>query len=178
MSSGRKKRAVVAIAFLVLITRTASAVELDECKQQRAQYPKDWKNVSAEKTLFDCSSHYTGALRVKLGATDSEGRTLMSLVPLKQSAAGSLEEIAKTIYRIWLDKEQALRLMEGKYFATIVRKETSCWIRGDLRKDSLFFMDNADSPADGLRPGAGSFYNKAPRFSVFQGNAYTCEATK
>src|SRR5262249_55930557 len=27
-------------------------------------------------------------------------------------------------------------------------------------------------------PDAGSFYNKAPRFSVFQGDSYSCEAIK
>ncbi len=37
-------------------------------------------------------------------------------------------------------------------------------------------MDNANPKSDG--PDAGSFYNKAPRFSVFQGDAYECEAIK
>jgi hypothetical protein len=27
-------------------------------------------------------------------------------------------------------------------------------------------------------PDTGSFYNKAPRFSVFQGDSYECEAIK
>jgi hypothetical protein len=27
-------------------------------------------------------------------------------------------------------------------------------------------------------PDAGSFYNKAPRVSVFQGDSYSCEAIK
>jgi hypothetical protein len=37
-------------------------------------------------------------------------------------------------------------------------------------------MDNVNPPADG--PDAGSFYNKAPRLSVFQGDAYDCKAVK
>jgi hypothetical protein len=39
-------------------------------------------------------------------------------------------------------------------------------------------MDNANPAADGIRSGAGSFYNKAPRFSVFQGDAYDCKPIK
>src|SRR5260370_168743 len=82
----------------------------------------------------------------------------------------------------WLDKEQADRLQQGKYFATITRQRESCWIRGALsgaddgKEDSVFFMDSANPKPDG--PDAGSFYNKAPRFSVFQGDAYECEAIK
>jgi hypothetical protein len=171
-------RAVIPLILLALMTQAASAVGLDECKQQRMQYPKNWKDVSKEKGLFDCNSHYAGALRIKVGETDSGGRTLISLVPLKQSDSGTSEDTTRPIYRIWLDKEQMQRLQDGKYFATIVRSEKSCWIRGDLAKDPVFFMDNANPPPDGLREGAGSFYNKAPRFSVFQGNSYTCEPTK
>jgi hypothetical protein len=49
-------------------------------------------------------------------------------------------------------------------------------IRGDLSGDSVFFLDNANPKPDG--PDAGSFYNKAPRFSVFQGDSYQCDAIK
>jgi hypothetical protein len=164
--------------LLILTTKIAAAVDPAECKQQRMKYPENWKDVSKETGLFDCNSHYAGALRVKVGETDGEGRTLMSLVPLKENDGKPIDDTSKTIFRIWLDKEQTSRLKEGKYFATIVRKEDSCWIRGDLAKDPVFFMDNANPPADGLRPGAGSFYNKAPRFSVFRGNSYDCEATR
>ena len=81
------------------------------------------------------------------------------------------------VLRIWLDKEQTQRLRDGKYLATAVRKEKSCWIRGDLNGDTVFFMDNADPPADDEKE-AGAFYNKAPRFSVYGGNAYDCEPVK
>ncbi len=37
-------------------------------------------------------------------------------------------------------------------------------------------MDNVNPKSDGAD--AGSFYNKAPRFSVFQGDAYECEPIK
>ena len=171
-------RTTIAMALLVLTAGAASAIDADECRIQRAPYPKNWKDVAQDKGLFDCRSHYEGALRVKLGPNDDAGRALMSIVALKDGDSGPVEQPSKRVYRIWLDKEQAERLRAGQYFATIVRKEASCWIRGDLDEDTVFFMDNADPPADGARPGAGSFYNKAPRFSVFQGNAYTCEPTK
>ena len=171
-------RTILVITLFVLTTRIAAAVDAQECELQRMQYPKNWTDVSQEKALFDCRSHYSDLLRIKIGKPDSDGRSLMSLVPLKEGDAGRVEDTSKPILRIWLDQDQTRRLLGGKYFATIVRTEASCWIRGDLGGDQVFFMDNADPPADGLRPGAGSFYNKAPRFGVFQGDAYHCEATK
>ncbi len=177
-------RLILGLSLLIFGTTAAVAVRPDECEQQRAQFPKNWTDVSHEQALFDCSSHYSGGIRVKIGATDSRGRTLFSLVPLTQGGTGPvedttkgpIEDTSKIIYRIWLDKEQLKRLKDGKYFATILRKEESCWIRGDVDKDEVFFMDNANPPSDG--PDAGSFYNKAPRLSVFQGDAYDCKAAK
>jgi len=169
-------RLILALSLLIFATTAAVAVSPDECEQQRAQYPKNWTDVSHEQALFDCSSHYSGGIRVKIGASDGRGRTLFSLVPLTQGGTSPTEDTSKIIYRIWLDKEQLKRLKDGKYFATILWKEVSCWIRGDLDKDEVFFMDNANPPADG--PDAGSFYNKAPRLSVFQGDAYDCKAVK
>jgi hypothetical protein len=73
-------------------------------------------------------------------------------------------------------------LGDGKYFATIVRQKGSCWICGALsgpddgQADSVFLLDMANPKSDSLD--AGSFYNKAPRFSVFQGDSYECEAIK
>jgi hypothetical protein len=166
------------VILVIFTTGIAAAVDPQECELQRMQYPKKWTDVSQERPLFNCRSHYSGVLRIKVGKADGDGRTLMSLVPLKESDSGVQEDTSKAIFRIWLDKEQMHRLREGKYFTTIVRTESSCWIRGDLSKDEVFFMDNADPPADGLRPGTGSFYNKAPRFGVFQGDAYHCEPTK
>src|SRR5438132_8271537 len=78
-------RAFVVMVSLVLVSGTAFSIEPDECKIQRAQYPRNWKDVTQEKGLFDCRSHYAGALRVKLGANDSAGRALMSLVALTES---------------------------------------------------------------------------------------------
>jgi hypothetical protein len=169
-------RLILALSLLIFATTAAVAVSPDECEQQRAQYPKNWTDVSHEQALFDCSSHYSGGIRVKIGASDGRGRTLFSLVPLTQGGTSPTEDTSKIIYRIWLDKEQLKRLKDGKYFATILWKEESCWIRGDLDKDEVLFMDNANPPADG--PDAGSFYNKAPRLSVFQGDAYDCKAVK
>ena len=169
-------RLILALSLLIFATTAAVAVSPDECEQQRAQYPKNWTDVSHEQALFDCSSHYSGGIRVKIGASDGRGRTLFSLVPLTQGGTSPTEDTSKIIYRIWLDKEQLKRLKDGKYFATILWKEESCWIRGDLDKDEVFFMDNANPAAD--EPDAGSFYNKAPRLSVFQGDAYDCKAVK
>jgi len=129
-----------------------------------------------EQPLLDCSSHYSGALRVKLGATEPGGRTLMSLVPLQWSGETAVEDPARGVFRIWLDREQVDRLKAGKYFATIVRREGSCWIRGNLEKDPIFLLDTADPAPD--TPDAGSFYNQAPRMSAFEGDAYTCRPVK
>jgi hypothetical protein len=99
---------------------------------------------------------------------------MMSLVPV---SGPGMVELTHGVLRIWLDKEQTQRLRDGKYLATVVRKEKSCWIRGDLNGDIVFFMDNAISPADDEKE-AGAFYNKAPRFSIYGSNAYNCKPVK
>jgi hypothetical protein len=176
-------RAIISMAALcVLIASPAKAIRPDECEQQRAAFPKEWNDVSKEKPLFFCWSHYSGAFKVTLGAGDKDGRRLMSLVTLTGSEKKAKQDTSKDVFRIWLDKEQARRLEEGKYFATIVRQKGSCWIRGALSgpddgdSDSVFFLDMANPKPDS--PDAGSFYNKAPRFSIFHGDSYECEAIK
>jgi hypothetical protein len=176
----------VTLLLLALSAGTGFAISPNECEIQRGAYPKDWNDVSGDRSLFTCSSHYSGSLRVILGAADKAGRRLMTLVPLQGSPPDATQDPKKDVYRIWLDRKQASRLMAGKYFATIVRQQSSCWIRGALsvdgdnddkaKSDSVFFMDNVNVTADGIRPETGSFYNKAPRFSVFQGDAYECTA--
>ena len=168
------KRLLIAIAFL--IPASALAIAPDECEQQRAQYPTVWNEIGHDETLFVCHSHYAGPLKITLGANDGAGRRLMSVV------AGDGSDASTAVYRIWLDREQSARLREGRYFATVLRTETSCWIRGSVsgengKDDPVFFMDTAASP-DHTRNGAGSFYNKAPRLTVFQGNAYECQKPK
>ncbi len=179
MNSRMKSAAIAAIGSLAVLLGTlpgAHAVRPDECEQQRKLYPEVWADVSHEQPLLDCSSHYSGALRVKLGATEPGGRTLMSLVPLQWSGETAVEDPARGVFRIWLDREQVDRLKAGKYFATIVRREGSCWIRGNLEKDPIFLLDTADPAPD--TPDAGSFYNQAPRMSAFEGDAYTCRPVK
>jgi hypothetical protein len=152
------------------------AFAADGCEQQRKQYPANWNDTSAEKRLYICESQADRHL-VKIGATDAAGRTLMSLVPFSRSNSGAIEEGAQDVLRVWLDKEQTGRLRDGKYFATIVRKEESCWIRGNMSEDIVFLMDNKRPSAD--KPGeAGSFYNKAPRFSVVGSSYVSCERVK
>jgi hypothetical protein len=154
----------------------AHAFEADGCERQRKQYPADWNDTSAEKTLFVCESQQ-GRFYVKIGATDEAGRTLMSLVPFSRTNAGVKAETGHDVLRIWLDKEQTRRLRDGKYLATVVRKETSCWIRGNLDEDVVFLMDNAHPREDD--PGvAGYFYNKAPRFTVLGNSHLNCEPFK
>ncbi len=58
-----------------------------------------------------------------------------------------------------------------------MRKENSCWIRGDLNDDVVFLMDNAHPPEDDPG-GTGSFYKKAPRFTVLGGGYLNCEPFK
>ncbi len=173
----RHRRAFLAIALVVGTTVPAVAFPLDGCEQQRKQYPANWNDTSTEKTLFTCESQQ-GHLYVKVGATDEDGRTLMSLVPFERPGPGlSPVETGHDVLRIWLDKEQTRRLRDGICMATIVRKENSCWIRGDLNDDVVFLMDNAHPPEDD-RGGAGSFYNKAPRFTVLGGGYLNCEPFK
>ena len=63
-----------------------------------------------------------------------------------------------------------------------VRKADGDGIRGALSgpddgdSDSVFFLDMANPKPDS--PDAGSFYNKAPGFSIFHGDSYDCEAIK
>jgi hypothetical protein len=169
-------RAFLAIALVVAATAQARAFAPDGCEQQRKQYPAKWNDTSAEKTLFTCESQQ-GRFYVKIGATDAAGRTLMSLVPFSRNNAGVKEETGQDVLRIWLDKEQTRRLRDGKYFASVVRKEDSCWIRGSIGEDVMFLMDNAHPPEDD--PGAaGYFYNKAPRFTVLGTGFVNCEPFK
>jgi hypothetical protein len=173
----RYGRAFLAIALVAGATARAGAFPLDGCEQQRKQYPANWNDTSAEKTLFICESQQ-GHFYVKVGATDEAGRTLMSLVPFERTGAGwSPVETGHDVLRIWLDKEQTRRLRDGQYMATVVRQENSCWIRGSLDDDVVFLMDNAHPPED--NPGAsGSFYNKAPRFTVLGSGYLNCEPFK
>ena len=173
----RNGRAFLVIALVVGATARVGAFPADGCEQQRKQYPANWNDTSAEKTLFICESQ-RGHFYVKVGAADEAGRTLMSIVPFKRTGAGwSPVETGHDVLRIWLDKEQTGRLRDGKYIATVVCKENSCWIRGSLDEDVVFLMDNAHPPEDD--PGAaGSFYNKAPRFTVLGSDYLNCEPFK
>jgi hypothetical protein len=169
----RCETVLLAIALAAGTTGPAVAFAPDGCDQQRAQYPAKWNDTAGEKPLFTCISR-GGAFRINIGAADSAGRTMMSLVPLVRP---ELTERPDGVLRIWLDKEQTQRLRDGKYLATVVRKENSCWIRDSLDGDTVFFMDNADPAADDEKK-AGPFYNKAPRFSIYGDYSYTCEPTK
>jgi len=164
------------IALMVSAAPPARAFEADGCEKQRKQYPANWNDTSAEKTLFACESQQ-GRFFVKIGTTDRAGRTLMSIVPFSRDNKGVREETGQDILRIWLDREQTSRLRDGKYFSTVVRKEGSCWIRGSIDEDVIFLMDNAHPPED--HPGAaGVFYNKAPRISLLGGAYVNCERFK
>jgi hypothetical protein len=172
----RYRRIVLAIALVVGAAVQAAAFAPDGCEQQRKQYPDKWDDTSAEKKLFICESQ-RGRYYVKIGATDAARRTLMSLVPFSRSNTGAISETGQNVLRIWLDKEQTARLHDGKYMATIVRREDSCWIRGSIDHDVVFLLDNARPPADDPKA-AGSFYNKAPRFTVLGGDYLSCDPVK
>jgi hypothetical protein len=172
----RRRQLLLAIALVVAATAQARAFAPDGCEQQRKQYPANWDDTSAEKALFTCESQQA-RFYVKIGATDKADRTLMSLVPFSRTNAGLKVETGHDVLRIWLDKEQTRRLRDGKYMATVVRKENSCWIRGSIDEDVIFLMDNAHPPEDD--PGAaGAFYNKAPRFTVLGNGSTNCEPIK
>ncbi|SDN63471.1 hypothetical protein [Afipia sp. GAS231] len=172
----RYRRIVLAIALVIGATVRAAAFAPDGCEQQRKQYPEKWNDTSAERKLFICESQQ-GRYIVKVGTIDTAGRTLMSLVPFSRTNKGEITETDQDVLRIWLDREQIARLRDGKYMATIVRKEESCWIRGNMDGDIIFLMDNAHPKED--NPGAaGVFYNKAPRFSAIGGSYVSCEPVK
>ena len=155
----------------------AFAVRADECEQQRAEFPNDWNDVLEAKALFRCQSHYEGTLLVSIGPPDERGRSLMNLVPIEAEGETKLKiDDEHQVHRMWLDADQTRRLREGRYFASVVRTQESCWIRGDLSGDPVFFMDNTAAQADS--DGAGAFYNRAPRISAFKGAHYTCEPVK
>jgi hypothetical protein len=172
----RYRRIALAIALVVGATTAAAAFAPDGCEQQRKQYPEKWNDTSTERKLFICESQ-RGRYYVKIGATDAAHRTLMSLVPFSRSNTGAISETGQDVLRIWLDKEQTARLRDGKYMATIVRKEDSCWIRGSLDHDVVFLMDNARPREDNPKV-AGSFYNKAPRFTVLGSDYLPCDLVK
>jgi hypothetical protein len=74
------KARLLALAYVASpLAVPAHAVAPDECEKQRAQYPKNWNDVSGEKPLFTCSGRGE-RLQVRIGTTDRAGRTLMSLV--------------------------------------------------------------------------------------------------
>lgn len=169
--------AALAAILLVAFAGPGRAVAPDECEKQRAMFPADWNDVTGERPIWTCRSHYAGLLQVRLGSPDAAGRRPMSLVPVRGEPPNDLRrDPERPIFRIWLDDEQARRLRLGSYFATIVRAEASCWIRGDLSDDTVFFMDAAQPPPD--REDAGAFYNKAPRSGAFAGQAWTCEKAR
>ena len=171
--------AAIGLALLVatLAPRDAGAVAADECETQRALFPKDWNDVTGENPVWTCRSHYAGLLQVRLGAPDRAGRHPMSLVPVRDDGKdGVRRDPDRPIFRIWLDADQVKRLRRGAYFATVVRAEASCWIRGDLSDDTVFFMDAARPAPD--RDDAGAFYNKAPRLGAFGGQAWDCERSR
>lgn len=93
-------RPILATLLVVAACVPARAFAPDGCEQQRAQYPVNWNDTASEKPLFTCTSHYGEPYRVKLGASDGAGRTLMSLVPLSRPA---LADKPGDVLRIWLD---------------------------------------------------------------------------
>ena len=134
-------------------------------------------SLGVAKLVADTRAERVGGLLVTLGAPDDKGRRIVNLAPVEPEGAPKLVlDDDQQVYRMWLDADQVRRLEEGRYFGSVVRTIESCWIRGDLSGDPVFFMDNTDAPPDS--EGAGSFYNKAPRVSVFKGASYTCEPVK
>ncbi len=143
------------------------------CDEQRAQYPRDWQDVSNHRPLFTCQQR-GASWRVRLGEPATDGRSMMSLVSMRwiEQEQSYREDSSVEVHRAWLDGEQARRLKEGRYFATAMRNEDACWTDGTLKDGQLFFMDAAHPPQD--RKDAGNFYNKAPRFGLF-GQPVHCE---
>lgn len=166
----RSLLASAAFGFFSLGTEALAFPE-DGCEKQRALFPAEWADVSKEKPRYLCEGKGQ-RLRVSTGTPDEAGRVPMSLAEIIREGG---EEQVGTVWRIWLDAEQERRLTDGRFFATLVRAETACWIRGyvDPEASAVFLMDNAKPPPDG--PDAGMFYNKAPRFSFFLSTSMQCQ---
>ena len=54
------------IARLILLALSMRTAALSRLTMRTAAHavPEGWNNVSKEKPLFDCNSHYSGTLRV------------------------------------------------------------------------------------------------------------------
>src|SRR5260370_27865992 len=107
---------LLAAALCLLMAPPAAAVRPDECEQQRAMFPKDWNDVSKEKPLFYCWSHYSGALRVTLGPADDKGRRLLSIVPLEKHRANAKQDKSNNVFLICLVKNLSHLMLHAKYF--------------------------------------------------------------
>src|SRR4051794_3496184 len=156
-------QSLIGLLVLTVLAPSSSGFKLDGCEKQRAQYPKRWNDVRKEKTLFHCAASDGSRLSVRLGASDSKRRTLISVTATRSAAA---EDQPQGVYRMWLDRDQIERLKKGAYFATVMRPEKACWIRSLDHETVPFLMDNAPS----VRPGDDG----VTRVSLFGQTAYTC----
>jgi hypothetical protein len=165
------------LAMLAMTARFAWAVSATECEDQRAFYPKDWNDTSDQTLILECKVSQAPPVFVKIGKPDAQGRTPMSVVPDGMDEKSKSDDSEAKVYRIWLDAEQAKRVRAGKYFATVLRDEKACFIRGHVENGGMvFFIDGANPRSDS--DDKGSFYNKAPRFGVMGSDMIECKARK
>jgi hypothetical protein len=156
-------RLLTGLAALTALASPSFSFEADGCEKQRAQYPKRWNDVSKEKALFNCAASDGSRLNVRLGASDGNGRTLISVTATPNGAA---EDQPQGVFRMGLDRDQTERIKKAEYFATVVRSEKACWIRSIDHETVAFFMDQTPSvhPVD----------DSISRVSLFGQTAYTC----
>jgi hypothetical protein len=155
----------------------ARAVSGTECEDQRAFYPKDWKDTSDQKVILECKVSQSPPVFVKIGKPDRRGLTPVSVIPHGMDEKGNSDLADPKVLRIWLDAEQTKRLKAGRYFATVLRDEEACFIRGHVADGgTIFFIDGANPKSD--YADKGSFYNKAPRFGVMGTDMIECKAAR
>ena len=120
-------RWLLALAATLFIS-PAVAMPADQCENERASYPKNWKSVANEKLLLSCHGHY---VRLKIYLTPGKDELLLTVVTDD-----------KDVYRTHLTKARADRLKEqaGIY---ILNSEKTCFVRGGFNNPAvLSFIDN------------------------------------
>ena len=90
----------------------------------RRSIPKTGTTCSRPRRCSAASRNTRARCVVSIGPPDENGRSLMNLVPVENDDQTKLRlDDEHAVHRIWLDADQARRLQEGRYFATVVRTQ-------------------------------------------------------
>jgi hypothetical protein len=107
------------LVALTVLPAAGRAVSADACEEQRAQFPKDWLDVSRETPLFDCRGHYV-RFRITIGRP-RRGRTPVAL---------RVADDPPRTYRALVPQMDVEALRAGRHVDLLLGSEDSCFIRG------------------------------------------------